>query len=105
MIEIKKGDVYSELTVIKEGERKILPSGQTNRTADCLCSCGDKKNVRIVHLVRGRTKSCGCIVKTKKGKSKTIYGILLNSMKTRCKKITMKVICIIIKELKFIRSG
>ena len=51
MIEIKKGDVYSELTVIKEGERKILPSGQTNRTADCLCSCGDKKNVRIVHLV------------------------------------------------------
>lgn len=85
-LEIKKGSVYGNLTVLKEGKKLFLPSGQVNRTVDCICSCGNETNVRIVHLVRNRIKSCGCILRTKKGKSKTDYGILLNSLKTRCKK-------------------
>lgn len=69
-IDIKKGDKFGFLTVIKEGERIYLPSGQSNRTMYCKCRCGNFKNVRVMHLTRGRIKSCGCIKKTQKGLSK-----------------------------------
>jgi hypothetical protein len=76
---------YGKLTILKEIDAYILPSGQPNRAFECLCDCGNKTKVRWLHLKRGRTNSCGCIVKVMKGNSNNIYGILLNSMRTRCK--------------------
>jgi hypothetical protein len=76
---------YGKLTILKEVDAFILPSGQPNRAFECLCECGNKTKVRWLHLKRGRVNSCGCICKTKKGYSNSIYGILLNSMRTRCK--------------------
>ena len=29
----------------------------------CLCECGNEKNIALNSLIKGRTKSCGCIRK------------------------------------------
>lgn len=76
---------YSMLTVIKETDRLILPSGQTNRAYLCRCDCGKEKVVRKVHLVRGRIKSCGCFPRTRNGKSNHPIYVVYNSIRTRTK--------------------
>lgn len=83
-IKIKTGEKFGRLTVFDEGERLILPSGQTNRTVDCICECGNKTNVRLLHLVRNRISSCGCITKTRKGLSKTPIYKIWKAMHERC---------------------
>ena len=61
LLKIEIGKKYGMLKVLCEGERLFLPSGQTNRTAICLCDCGNIKQVRLLHLTRHRTISCGCL--------------------------------------------
>jgi hypothetical protein len=68
-LEILIGSKYGKLTVIKELERLRIPSGQTNRVFLCKCECGNTTKVRLVHLSRGRTLSCGCLVGDKSGDS------------------------------------
>lgn len=60
---------YGRLTVIKETDKILLPSGQSNRAFLCKCDCGKYKVVRMVHLVRFRTISCGCYKNTRGGLS------------------------------------
>lgn len=84
VITLTKGDKYGMLTVIKEGIKLRLPSGQTNRTADCVCECGNKTNVRLVHLVRGRTISCGCIQRSRNGLSSSPIYKIWKAIKDRC---------------------
>jgi hypothetical protein len=84
-IEIKSGDKFNMLTIIKELDKKRLPCGQVNRIILCKCDCGNLTEVRLLHLVRYRIKSCGCIVGTKSGDS--TGGKLYNTwraMKNRC---------------------
>ena len=76
---------YSMLTVIKEVDKFILPSGQPNRAYLCKCDCGKEKVIRKLHLVRGRTKSCGCFPRTRNGKSNHPIYVVYNSMRTRTK--------------------
>jgi hypothetical protein len=52
---------YNMLTIIKEVDSLILPSGQKNKAFLCKCDCGTEKIVRKLHLVTGRIKSCGCL--------------------------------------------
>lgn len=82
---VSTGQVFGRLTVLKESERLRLPSGQTNRAFVCLCECGKRTTVRLVHLSRRRITSCGCI----KGESHDPkYDGLYNTwrgMKSRCK--------------------
>lgn len=63
-LDIQIGQRFNRLTVIKEIDRKRIPSGQTNRVFLCRCDCGKEKEIRLVHLYRNRTVSCGCIRKT-----------------------------------------
>lgn len=58
-LEIKKGMKFGELEVIKELPTKMLPSGQPNRVFLMKCSCGNTKEIRLLHFVRGRIKTCG----------------------------------------------
>ena len=59
--EVKPGDKYGRLTVIKEVEKHIQPSGQKVRRVMCACECGNKEViVNLNDLIRGITKSCGC---------------------------------------------
>ena len=83
-LNIIAGDKYNKLTVICEGDRIRLPSGQTNRTMFCRCDCGNTKTVRVAHLTRGRVSSCGCIKNTLNGEGATNIGRLFSGMKSRC---------------------
>lgn len=82
---INKGDIYGKLTVIKEGEKIILPSGQSNRTMTCKCECGVVKDYRVLHLTRGRSASCGCAKMVVKGESGSYVYVVWNAIKTRTK--------------------
>ena len=75
---------FGQLTVIGDADKKTLPSGQKIRMIECECSCGKKTNVALVHLIRFRTKSCGCLFKTKKGQSNTLLHRRWKAMHERC---------------------
>ena len=62
-IEVVVGSVYGRLTVMREGETKILNNGAKVRTAHCICQCGNAKDINLPHLRNGATKSCGCLHK------------------------------------------
>lgn len=85
-LEIKKGDKYNDYTVISEGAKLVQPSGVKVRTIKCKCVCGRIKDVLLVHLVRNRSKSCGCKRRTKNGESNTPIYIKYKSMIERCDK-------------------
>lgn len=60
-LNINTGDKYGKLTVIKETNSIRIPSGQINRIFLCKCDCGFEKEIRLLHLCRGRIISCGCV--------------------------------------------
>ena|SRR3990167_6143621 len=61
-IEIKKGDRYGLLTVIKEVASKSVSSGQKLRRILCRCDCGNKVESYLMNLrKKGHTTSCGCV--------------------------------------------
>ena len=68
-IEIKENQTFNQLTVIKE-----LPKKGLLRQVQCKCSCGNIKDIALVNLRTGRTKSCGCL-KSKNLKSHTTHGL------------------------------
>ncbi len=80
---INEGDRFGKLVVIKEADKIILPSGQKNRAIICRCECGNEKAIRLVHLVRGRIKTCGCL-NEKHGLSRKPLYRCWRSIKERC---------------------
>lgn len=83
-IPVPIGCKYGMLTVKAESPKKILPSGQKIRVVECVCDCGNTHEVAVLHLVRGRIRSCGCIQKTKKGESNTSLHKRWKAMVDRC---------------------
>jgi hypothetical protein len=81
---ITENQMFGKLTAIKETEILRLPSGQINRAFLCKCECGKETVVRLLHLVRGRIVSCGCISGEQHGKSKTSLYRVWTGMKARC---------------------
>lgn len=57
---VDEGQVFGNLMIIKELDRLVIPSGQTNRVFLCECICGVQKPIRYAHLKNGRIRSCGC---------------------------------------------
>ena len=84
-IEVKPGDKYGELKVIREvessGKRQIL----------CKCSCGQQVTVRLGHLRSGHSTTCGKCGIEFKGQRKTIsewaslYGLKESTLRARLK--------------------
>lgn len=68
-LNIATGQRFNMLTVIKELPINIRPSGQPERIFLCKCDCGNTTKIRLLHLIRDRIKSCGCLT-TKSGKPK-----------------------------------
>jgi hypothetical protein len=90
-IEIKLGDKYSRLTIVKEIEPYILSSGKTKRKFQCLCECGNIKDIILESLRSKKTISCGCLQKEMAVKLSTSHGLrnhflygTWSSMKARC---------------------
>ena len=82
---VNKGDSFGKLQVIKETERFVQPSGQTQRGFLCKCNCGNKTKVRLSHLRTGRVKSCGCNIGEMHGESDTQLYNIWRGMKNRVK--------------------
>lgn len=70
---IKTGDKFGRLTVIKELETNPL-NGQYRRFVFCKCNCGNTKTVRLDHLVYKYILSCGCYNKQRARERATIHG-------------------------------
>jgi hypothetical protein len=64
-IDIKVGEKFGRLTVIKESEPKIFNSGRKERKLLCQCECGNVKDIILNSLRTGVTKSCGCFFSEK----------------------------------------
>lgn len=60
-IEIKEGERFGHLVVVKETERHLYPNGKTRRRFLCKCDCGNETTVTINKF--NITKSCGCFRK------------------------------------------
>jgi len=75
---------FGRLSVIGEAGKTILPGGQKIRVLQCKCDCGNLHNVPMVHLIRGRIQSCGCIQRVKKGESNTQLHRRWKAMIERC---------------------
>ena len=62
--DIKPGDKYGRLTIVKEIEPYMYKSGRKERKVLCDCDCGNKNiEVMLNNLLRGGTRSCGCFQK------------------------------------------
>jgi hypothetical protein len=59
------------LVGIKFGRLEVIgfshKDHKSNSYFDCRCECGTVKTVAQNHLVSGKTKSCGCLKKNRKG--------------------------------------
>lgn len=85
---ISAGDKYGKLTVLKEVDRHIYPSGDTRRRFLMQCDCGSEPKTYLINSVRnGHTYSCGCLNvenKTTHGMHDTRQYQCWADMKTRC---------------------
>lgn len=48
------------VTILSLTDPYVLPSGQKNMAYLCRCHCGNIFKARKLHLIRGKTNSCGC---------------------------------------------
>lgn len=60
---VHPGQVFQRLTVIQRAPKKTYPSGETREAWTCRCECGKVLDVTGHCLLRGNTRSCGCLQK------------------------------------------
>jgi hypothetical protein len=81
------GSKYGMLTLVKELDRHISPSGQPKRKFEFICDCGNTCTHLMNNVNRGLVISCGCFGATQHithgGYTTTEYQIWLG-MKDRC---------------------
>lgn len=64
------GNKFGKLIVIKECGFKTFPSGKKIKLWECLCECGNSKNILGTSLKSGNTISCGCEQKIRTSKAR-----------------------------------
>lgn len=89
-LDIRQGDKYGRLTIIKEKQSKRYKN-HTVRIVSCICDCGKSWVGRLSDIRTGSVKSCGCYSSEYQKKKRTThgrYGTLeyksWQSMKERC---------------------
>ena len=65
------GEKIGRLTVLY---KEIANDGERPRWA-CLCECGNKKTIASSSLIRGLTKSCGCLRRQELSRMRKIHGM------------------------------
>ena len=89
-LKINTGDRYGQLTIVKEVEPYVSPSGEKKRLFQCKCDCGEVVPVKLNHLRSGNSKTCGCSRGQKHGfKGHYLYETWC-SIKKRCYKDYVK---------------
>ena len=59
-VNVKPGQRFGKLVVLREESPFVQPSGQRQRGFLCRCDCGNVKKIRLSHLRTGRVISCNC---------------------------------------------
>jgi len=75
--ETKRGTKMKPLDLIgqKFGRLTVLRKIKTNRIKwECICTCGKTKTIAPESLLRGHTKSCGCLLSETSTKTHTLHG-------------------------------
>lgn len=72
------GQTFNMLTVIRRA-----PSRRGKTVWECICSCGAIKEIRANSLLRGKTKSCGCLHHANHGGTKPTHGHTVNNSATK----------------------
>jgi hypothetical protein len=90
-LQIKLGDKYNKLTIIKKVNSYISPSGNKKRQFECICDCGNIITIRLSSIKSGNTTSCGCSKKELIKERNLTHGLTKNKlyhtwygMKKRC---------------------
>lgn len=87
------GKRFGRLVVLKRADDYFTKSGKKIKYWECVCDCGNKKNVRHANLQSGQTSSCGCLHKEIVGSLNRTHGLsskcgrlypLWKSIKYRC---------------------
>lgn len=65
------GKKFGRLTVLERTNRKC---GKVNYY-NCMCECGNKKEILKNHLISGHTQSCGCLSKEKSQEKRRNMGV------------------------------
>jgi hypothetical protein len=83
-----KGSVKKDLVGKRFGKLVVLDDYKTDKNRKtywlCQCDCGNKKYIYRQNLIKGKVKSCGCIVRTINNLSKTRIYKIWCKMKERC---------------------
>jgi hypothetical protein len=84
---MKKGDTFNRLTLISDPTK----DKRSEWHALCRCECGTERTFRLWLVLRGTTKSCGCLSREVAGNLKRSHGmygtrtyLAWRGMKTRC---------------------
>jgi len=84
--QMKKRDlttqVFGRLTVVKEVNPHIYPSGNKRTQYECVCKCGNTVIAKSNDLVNKTTTSCGCYRKELMAETKTTHGFTKITTKT-----------------------
>lgn len=90
-LNIRPGDRYGMLTIVKELESYKRPSGGTIRHFRCKCDCGNETEVLFSSLRSGLTVSCGCYLRKRSREQMTRHGMkgtriynIYRGIKQRC---------------------
>lgn len=59
------GMKFGKLTVLSKGDTHITKGGNRCSTYNCICECGNVKQIKTNNLLSGNTRSCGCLHKEK----------------------------------------
>lgn len=69
------GQRFGRWLVVDRGNNRYQPSGGYRVTWNCICDCGNKKEVPGSDLVNGFSKSCGCYMIEKAISDGTTHGL------------------------------
>lgn len=93
MSEVRKGDVFGRWVVADPPVRGSRAEG-TKPRAMCVCLCGTSRVVALRSLLKGLSKSCGCISSEvtarrnrKHGMSKSPEYLVWEAMRARCRDV------------------
>ena len=82
------GERFGRLVVVERAPDYIAPNGSKHVCWKCMCDCGNETVVDVCQLVKGSTKSCGCIKsegthRVHGGRYDRLYKVFAN-MNNRC---------------------
>jgi len=88
-LQVKKGERYGRLVVLKESEKYVTPLGQSKRMFKAKCDCGNIIKVLLSNLKRGKSTSCKCSTTTHGMNGTKMHRVWLG-MKHRCNNTNYK---------------